>query len=193
VALTQREQSQGAALILSKLAGGEEIHTLRAPGDIYGISFSPDSSQVGAKMYSIYQDLFAFWSVDTGRLEHTLYDWAGFSYSPDGRYVAALVETGSGDKGELNLYDAVTFKWICTLAKDADTLWYDSPAFSPDGAIVVASFSDRVILWDTQTGEELISLPVGAPAGAAFSPDGRILATFTQKGEVQLWGVEAGE
>jgi WD40 repeat protein len=98
--------------------------------------------------------------------------------------------TGSGDKGELNLYDAATFKWIRTLAKDADTLWYASPAFSPDGAIVAASFGGQVTLWDTQTGEELITLPVGAPAGEAFSLDGRLLASFTQKGEVQLWRTE---
>ena len=61
-------------------------------------------------------------------------------------------------------------------------------SYSPDGQIVAASFGDHVILWDTQTGMALASLPVSGPAGAAFSPDGRLLVTFTQKGEVQLWG-----
>jgi WD40 repeat protein len=192
VALTQREQPQGAALILSDLDSGEKIYTLPAPGDIYGISFAPGGGQVAAKMYSIYQDLFAFWSVDSGRLDHTLYDWAGFSYSPDGRYFAALVNTGAGDRDELNLYAADTFKWLRTLASDADSLWYTYPAFSPDGGIVAASRGDRVTLWDTQTGEWLASLPITGPAGQAFSPDGRILATYTHKGEIQLWGVEEG-
>ena len=39
-ALTRREDEE-ATLILSDLTSGEEMHTLEAPGDIYGIVFSP--------------------------------------------------------------------------------------------------------------------------------------------------------
>ena len=193
-ALTRREQGQGVILILSELASGKEIHTLKAPGDIYGVTFSPNGQRVAAKMYNVFQDLFSFWSVDSGQLDRTLYDWAGFSYSPDGRFIAALLETGSGmDKGELNIFDAVSFKWIKTLGKDADTLWYAYPTFSPDGQVLAASFGDHVILWDTQAWKELASLPASSPTGLAFSPDGRILTTYTQKGMVLLWGVVEGE
>jgi len=190
VALARREQSQGVTLILTELASGKEIHTLKAPGDIYGVVFSPDGQRVAAKMYNVLQDLFSFWSVDSGQLERTLYNWAGFSYSPDGRFIATLVETGSGmDKGELDIFEAVSFKWITTLGKDADTLWYAYPAFSPDGQVLAASYGDHVILWDTQTWKELISLPASRPTGFAFSPDGRILTTYTYSGMVHLWGV----
>jgi len=189
-ALTRREQGQGVTLILSELSSGKEIHTLKAPGDIYGVTFSPEGQRVAAKMYNVFQDLFSFWSVDSGQLDRTLYDWAGFSYSPDGRFIAALLETGSGmGKGELNIFDAVSFKWIKTLGKDADTLWYAFPTFSPDGQVLAASFGDHVILWDTQAWKELASLPASSPTGFAFSPDGRILTTYTQSGMVQLWGV----
>jgi WD40 repeat protein len=191
VALTQRESDQPVTLILSDLSSGKEIHTLQAPGDIYGVSFSPQGDQVAAKMYHVYQDLFSFWSVDSGRLDRTLYNWVGFSYSPDGKFIAALVETGSGSgKGELNIFDAATFKWIKTLAKEADALWYTFPAFSPDGQVVAASFGDHVTVWDVQTGKELVSLQVSGPAGEAFSPDGKLLTTYPQSGSVQLWGVE---
>ena len=184
------EQGQGVTLILSELASGKEIHTLKAPGDIYGVTFSPNGQHVAAKMYNVFQDLFSFWSVDSGQLDRTLYDWAGFSYSPDDRFIAALLETGSGvDKGELNIFAAVSFKWIKTLGKEADTLWYAYPTFSPDGQVLAASFGDHVILWDTQAWKELASLPISSPTGFAFSPDGRILTTYTLSGMVQLWGV----
>jgi WD40 repeat protein len=189
-ALTQREQEQDVTLVLSELASGEEILTLQAPSDIYGVSFSPDGQRVAAKMFHVFQDLFAFWSVDSGRLDLTLYNWLGFSFSPDRRFIAALVDSGSGsDKGELNIYDAVTFKWIKTLAKDADALWYSYPAFSPDGQILAASVDDQVVFWDTQTWKKLASLPVSGPSGFSFSPDGRILTTNTLRGMLQLWGV----
>ena len=189
-ALTHHEEGQGVTLVLSELASGKEIHTLQAPGDIYGVTFSPEGQRVATNMYNVFQDLFSFWSVDSGQLDRTLYDWVGFSYSPDGRFIAALLETGSGsEKGQLNIFDATTFKWIKTLAKDADALWYAYPAFSPDGQVLAASFGNDVILWDTQTWKELASLPASSPTGFAFSPDGRILTTYTQSGMVQLWGV----
>jgi WD40 repeat protein len=194
VALTQRDRDRDTTLNLFDLASSEELHTLPAPSDIYGVSFSPDGQRVSAKMYHVFQDLFAFWSVDSGRLDLTLYDWLGFSYSPDGRFIAALVKSGPGDeRGELNIYQASNFKWIKTIAREADSLWYTNPAFSPDGLLLAASFSDLVTLWDTQTWEKLISLPVSDPSGLAFSPDGRILTTHSLSDIVQLWGVEVGQ
>lgn len=191
VALTQRQRDQQTTLVLTNLTNGKETLTLQAPSDIYGVSFSPDGQHVAAKMFHVFQDLFAFWSLGSGRLDLTLYDWLGFSYSPDGRFIAALVETGSGsDKGELNLFDAVTLKWIKTLAKDADALWYSYPAFSADGLILAASFENQVILWDTLTWQKLISLPISGPSMLAFSADDRIFIISTQTGKVQLWGVE---
>jgi len=190
VALTQREQDQDATLNLFDLASSEELHILPAPSDIYGVSFSPDGERVAAKMYHVFQDLFAFWSVGSGRLDMTLYNWLGFSYSPDNRFIAALVKSGSGEEsGELNIYQASTLKWIKTIAREADSLWYTYPAFSPDGLILAASFSDKVTLWDTQTWDKLISLPTSNPCGLAFSPNGRILTIYSLSDIVQLWGV----
>ena len=193
-ALTRRKQDQGATLILSDLTSGKVIHNLKAPGDIYGVSFSPQGQRVAARMPNVYQDLFSFWLVDSGQLDLTMYDWVGYSFSPDGRFIAALLENGSGsDKGELNIFDGDTFRWIKTLAKDADSFWYVYPVFSPDGQVLSASFGDHVILWETQDWKELASLPASSHTGLAFSPDGRILTTYTYSGLVQLWGVVGGQ
>ena len=194
IALSQREQEESTTLILSDLATGDMVHTLEAPNDIYEVSFSPTGQQVAAFMADVIQDLVSFWSVDNGRLERTLYDWLGFSFSPDGQFIAALVKTSPDtDKGELNIFDAITFKWIKTVAKDTDTYWYVVPAFSPDGQILAASSGDRVILWETQSWQEVASFPASEPTGLVFSPDGTILTTYTHSGPVQLWGVVEGQ
>jgi WD40 repeat protein len=190
IALSQREQEERTTLILSDLDTDEVIHTLEAPNDIYEVSFSPTGHQIAAFMADVIQDLFSFWSVDSGRLERTLYDWLGFSLSPDGRFIAALVKTSPDThKGELNIFDAATFKWIKTLAKEIDTYWYVVPAFSPDGQILAVSSGERVILWETHFWSEVASLPASDPTGLVFSPDGTILTTYTHSGPVQLWGV----
>jgi WD40 repeat protein len=45
-----------------------------------------------------------------------------------------------------------------------------------------------VKLWDAQTDQELLSLPVGADArSVAFSPDGHRLAAGTAGGTVTIW------
>ena len=192
-ALTRREQDQGVTLILSDLTSGKVIHNLKAPRDIYGVSFSPQGEHVAARMPDVYQDLFSFWLVDSGQLDLTMYDWVGYSFSPDGRFIAALLDNGSSDKGELNIFDGDTFRWIKTLAKDVDSLWYVNPAFSPDGQVLAASFGDQVVLWETQDWKELASLPASSHTGLIFSPDGRILTTYTYSGLVQLWGVMGGQ
>jgi len=189
-ALSQREQEENTTLILSDLATGEVVHTLEAPNDIYEVSFSPTGQQVAAFMADVIQDLFSFWSLDSGQLERTLYDWLGFSFSPDGRFIAAVVKTSPDtDKGELNIFDAESFKRIKTVAKDTDTYWYVVPAFSPDGQILAASVGGKVILWETQSWREVASLPASDPTGLVFSPDGKILTTYSHSGPVQLWGV----
>lgn len=194
VALTRREQGKETTLILSELASGSEIYTLKAPSDIYEVSFSPQGKRIAANMFSVYQDLFSFWSVETGQLDRTIYDWEGFSNSPDGRFIAALVAPPSAaEKGKLNVFDATTFKWIKTLREDPDNLWYTFPAFSPDGQVLAASFGDHVTLWDTQTWKELVSLPTSDETGVAFSPDGRIFTTYTFYDQAQLWGVVGGQ
>lgn len=85
--------------------------------------------------------------------------------------------------------------------------------FSPDNRLIVTSMSDHtLLLWDTQTGEQLAVLRNNLEAegeldrievdGIAFSPDGKWLATgiciwmdataavFCHEAEVRLWNIE---
>ncbi|HEY2723337.1 MAG TPA: CHAT domain-containing protein, partial [Pseudonocardiaceae bacterium] len=71
-------------------------------------------------------------------------------------------------------------------------------AFSPDGArLATASNKNVAQIWDTATGQELLTLGTKAwrrgMEGVAFSPDGDRLATASDDGTARIWDAGSGE
>ena len=67
-------------------------------------------------------------------------------------------------------------------------------AFSPDGQLLAAAYSDGTVrLWNPATGQAVgTPLPAdagtgGSVSGVAFSPDGKLLATADTDGTVRMW------
>ncbi len=160
--------------------------------DAYGyfltsVAFSPDSARL------------AFAEAD-GRVKvcdaaggREIYSLTGHSdrvtrvvFSPDGKYLA----TASDDQ-TVRLWAAADGAAVVTLT--GHTARVQDIAFSPDGArlVSVADYDPMARVWQVATGQELGTLEQEYMCcGAAYSPDGVVIATASSESHIQFW--EAG-
>jgi WD40 repeat protein len=129
--------------------------------------------------------------VPSGRVRSTYGPCDGsplaVAISPDGRRIAAA---GKGKAGSvIHVWDAESGAEMHaipqTAVEDVVTL-----AFSPDGRrLAAAGFDAKVKLWDTESGQELLTLS-GHTSWiweVHFSPDGRRIVSCSRDRTVRIW------
>jgi WD40 repeat protein len=117
----------------------------------------------------------------------------GAVYSPDGRRVAAI-----GDTGEVVVWAADTGERLLRMkgiTAPSDAVGTHRIAYSPDGRRLVTGDSVLVKVWDAETGAELRALAghTGEVWAVAVSPDGARIASGGADGTVRVWDTATGE
>jgi WD40 repeat protein len=108
------------------------------------------------------------------------------AFSNDGRRLAAAGPYGVG------VYDTNSGRELLRFKPGVDL---EVVALSSDGKrLAIGDGTGIITLWDTKTGEEVLTLRghSAAISHLAFSPDGRFLASSSKDGTVKLWEAYTG-
>jgi WD40 repeat protein/serine/threonine protein kinase len=125
------------------------------------------------------------------------------AFSPDGKRLAAIVQTPLADKPGSFKYaatvrDTATGKQLLTLDEVAG--WLSDLAFSPDGKRLVARTGETATVWDAATGKVIrVVQSAGAISQVVFGPDSERLAGVVQtkvqgkqQESVNVWSASTG-
>lgn len=193
----------GKAAVISLTSGSEKI-LAGYKGWSADVALSPDSRR--AAVWAMDGDIWIF-DTDSGKHETTLKGqsnkWGmALAWSPDGKYLAS-------GRATVSIWEIAPGRVVRTL--EGHTNFVRSLAFSPDGRRLASAAMDKSIrVWDVTSGREefvlkpegfafyadskLITEPISLPAtAAAFSPDGKTLATGGADRVVRLWDAATGK
>jgi WD40 repeat protein len=166
------------------LATGEVVITLAEPNELYllGLAYSADGLWLVGSAAGVDRSGTTIWQAENGELLGTLDEVSNLTLSPSSFQAAA------SDMSQLSIYDTESWTVIQELSGDGD-LKFSSIGYSTDGSFVAGAFGDRVKLFSTDTWQESAVLPAKNVYGISFSPDQRLMASYTFGGSVQLWGI----
>lgn len=169
---------------LKKLSGFETA----AP--VYNIFFTPD----GRSLIWLARAGVQLMDIGTGELgpafEHE--DFVqGMAVSPDGHILATAASGTVNDAITpfITLWDVSTG---AVLGQLTTTVVNSSLSFSPDNHMLAAADASKLIIWDINTRQEVISISGHTENifSVTFSPDGSTIATASGDNSIRLWRSE---
>ena len=186
--------SPNAAVWTYSVASWQPLMTLTEFWNIPAMAYSPDGSLLvgGGTSRNV-----RVWRTSDGVPMFILYhsgQVSSVTISPDGSKIATGLCQASEDfqctRGAVWLWDLQRGTLIKRLADFPD--WVQGVAFSVDGSVLIAGSRDGMLRAYTTADYQPVfasTSPFGVQA-LSVSPDGRLLATGNNRGEVDLWRVE---
>lgn len=181
----------GADVRTWELASGKERSVISEEpgnGSFGDLRFSPDG-----KLLAGVQQLggVTIWDATTWKKKRVLEDARDLRFSPDSKYLIFVVFAWGNS---VRQWDLATGKTTDLVVDNDSGLGMQ---FSPDRRLLVTYFWFERIehpfaysrLWDLKTGRKLMTLE--NQVALRFTPDGKILAALSMKGDAVLYDVEA--
>jgi WD40 repeat protein len=195
---TRLAASYGFNLDVWQLNGGSVPRVVGGASDcIEGMDFSRSGSEIFVASNAAVEVIEAA----TGRRmgEHVLpgnrsagqlYPVVGrLAVSPNGRYVAASIGLNERNSGAVELFSAVPWEHLATLAYSPDVP-IGALAFSPDSSrLAIGAGDGRAGIWSVASGQELLPLSGHTTqiTSIAWRPDSAEIATVSGDGEGLAW------
>jgi WD40 repeat protein/DNA-binding SARP family transcriptional activator len=168
---------------LVEVDSGEVIRTFPGPSDfVPDVDFSPDGTLAAAIDF----EHLRLWDVASGTERWSLpVSTQDMTFAPDGRSLVLLVD---GAATRLDVADGHVLEQVPI--PDAGGLF-----LAPDGRTAFATAGATGSLWDLDTGAPLREFigHTARIANAAFSADGRLVATSSNDETARIWDVATGE
>jgi WD40 repeat protein len=181
------------------LKTGKEAHVLGEDdpsGCAQGIAFSADGKRFAAGGVSGPWTRWRLWTpgkwqeVPAPPIASKIVAVCNLAFAPDGCTLAVL------GYGELLLCDLKTGRLLASCSvKMSGTSPIMPLAFAPDGSLLVFGHTSWLMVWDMRAQRAVgeLHLPKKHFQDAAFSPDGRVLATVSNEETVKYWDARSGK
>jgi WD40 repeat protein len=137
-------------------------------------------------------DEIMLWDASTGAVLHTIEASGPVAFAGDGKVVAGSTRSRGGDVSGIKIWDAVTGREIRSVNG------HMALAFGPEGHLAYETMQGKdsftLATMDLATGSDTRTFRIRhAARTAAFSPDGKFLATAGEDAAITIWDLATGD